>query len=818
MKFFTILLFALAASLTVHSQNTIQISGQVTDQLTKVPLAFSSVALFKSTDSSLVNGTVTDEKGNFMFGNVAVGQYYMEAQYIGYYKKRIQVPELSSNLASIVQPIELAPDSRMLEEVNVRGERGTLENKIDRQVYRADRFLNSKGGTAVDVLRNTPSVTVNSEGDITLRGSSGFLVLINGKPVQTDPAQVLSQLPANVIEHVEVITSPSARFDPDGKAGIINITTKAAAVGERSFSVNIQGGLPSVNSYDNLKKPRRFGADAAFGIRSAKWDLQVSANYLRNDIAGRRVGDVSTTIGDILTTFPSEGERSFIRYNYTGRASLTFTPNTKNTFSAGIYKGYRSQSRRADIVYNNTKTNLATQEIIGRITYFNSNIATKTADITLGNLDYVHTFNNKSALSVSGLYENADLKGLTTNLNLDQPARAQTLQYTRNPSENPLNAYRLRADYLLNVGKGKLETGYQFRHQVQKGNFQYLNQDLENGSFILVPEFSSNTKVVSQIHSVYTQYTGKQGALEYVGGLRYEYSTRDFTAGSDVTRELNLSNLFPTLNLQYQLSKSLKIKAGYSKRVQRSTSSELNPFPEREHSETLESGDPNILPEFIDLSEIGVVKEFKRGNAFATVYNQRIRNVVNRVNNVYNDTILNRIYTNAGLATSWGLEAGASLQLAKWWQIYAGGNVYNYKIEGSLFNNDVFVNQSGVVYSVNANTSFKLSPTWNLQLAYNYLSKRITAQGEDSRFLNPSLSLKKTFMKGRLSALLQWQNIDMGLLGSNQQRITTFGKNFYTTTNYIQETDLLLLNLSYTLNSLARKVKLPVSEFGEKEF
>lgn len=813
------LVFLFSSLLSILAQTSVVVTGNVADSQTRKPLAYCSVALFKSQDSTLVTGLLTNDRGSFRFENIAPGHYYLQTQYIGYNKSIVQLPALQVGEKQITVPsIFMNPDSRTLEEVEVKANRTTAENKIDRQVYRAERFLNSQGGTAIDVLRNTPSVTVNSEGAITLRGSSGFLILINGKPVQTDVAVILNQIPANSIENIEVITAPSVRYDPDGKSGIINIVTKAAIEGSTSFTTNIQGGLPAIYRYDNLESPKRFGADATFNRRSRKWELAFGGNYLRNDIAGQRTGDVNTTIGTIFTSFPSDGERSFIRYNYTLRGFVSFTPSTNNTFSAGVYTGYRSQSRRADIVYNNTKTDLTTGQTIGRITYFNSNIARKSGRITVGNLDYTHLFNNKSTLTFSGLLEHANMEGLTTNLNLEEPGRNTVLQSSRNPSKNPLNAFRLKVDYAITIGKGKLETGYQYRNQVQKGDFQYLDLDLESGAFVVLPEFSSKTTVINHIHSIYGQYSGKLEKLEYIGGLRYEYATRAFRAGSQNTRNLNLSNFFPSLNFQYQFTEALRAKAGYSKRVQRATNNELNPFPEREHSETLESGDPNILPEFIDLSELGIVKDFKKGNLFANVYNQRIKNVVNRVNSVYNDTILNRIYTNAGLATSWGLEAGATLNIAKWWQVYGGGNLYHYKVKGSLFNKDVNVNASSWVYSINVNTTFKLSGTFQLQGSLNYLSKRVTAQGEDSRFLTPAIVAKKTFLKGKLAATLQWQNIDLGLLGSNQQRITTFGKDFFTTTNYIQETDIFLLNLSYSLNQTPRKSKLPSSEFGDKEF
>jgi outer membrane receptor protein involved in Fe transport len=816
MKFLFTLALLLGIIVPVVAQNHVTITGKVTDQQTGQGLPYAAVALYHTADSTLVSGVLADEKGNFRFEKLGPAASYLEFQYMGYRKLRTDVPMR----AGVVElpPVAMQPDGDVLDAVEVTGNRSTVENKIDRQVYRAGAFLGSQGGTAVDVLKNTPSVTVNSEGDIALRGSTGFLVLVNGKPVQTDPAVVLNQIPANSIENVEIITSPSARYDPDGKSGIINITTKTVAKDSQSLVVNVQGGLPSVHTYHNLKDPQRFGADAAWGIRKGKWEVNLSGNYLRNDITGRRIGDVNTTIGEVFTAFPSDGERSFKRYNYTARASVSYAADPSNVISAGFYKGYRFQSRRADLVYNNTKTDLETGQNVGRITYFNSNIAQKTADVTSANLDYLHRFGNKSELTLSGLIESADLDGLTTNINLSEPGRARTLQSTRNPSENPLNAFRIQADYVVSIAQGKLETGYQYRNQVQKGIFQYLDQNLETGEFVLVPEFSSRTRLVNHIHSIYGQYSGKSGKLEYSGGLRYEYATRQFTAEGTGTRNLDLSNFFPSAQLQYPLGKGWRGKAGYTRRVQRTTNNELNPFPEREHSETLESGDADILPEFIGQAEVGVVKEFEKGSAFLTVYNQRIKNVVNRVNSVYNDTIINRIYTNAGLATSWGVEIGGNANLTKWWQLYAGANVYRYAIEGGLFNNAVVVNTSSVVYSLNANTTFKIAPAFQVQWGISYLSKRVTAQGEDSRFVNPSLTVKKTFLKGKLSAALQWQNMDLGIVGANRQRISTWGKDFYTTTNYIQEADVFLINLSYNLNQLTKKAKLPASEFGDREF
>jgi outer membrane receptor protein involved in Fe transport len=187
------------------------------------------------------------------------------------------------------------------------------------------------------------------------------------------------------------------------------------------------------------------------------------------------------------------------------------------------------------------------------------------------------------------------------------------------------------------------------------------------------------------------------------------------------------------------------------------------------------------------------------------------------VNTVYNDTILNRIYSNVGRGRSAGIELGAELNPTDWWQIYAGGNFYHYAIDGTF--DELPINTSAGQFSINVNTTFALGNTWSLQWSLNYLSERVTAQGEDSRYLSPNLSLKKTFLDDRLTANLQWLNMDMGLWEANEQSIATWREGeFFTTTNYIYEVDVIVLNLSYTLNKSKSKARFIKSEFGEKEF
>lgn len=815
MKFRILLLTVLSFMVTdLYSQTAIK--GRIIDSLNRKPVEFCNAAIYNSVDNTLLGGRLTDSTGLFEFKNLKSGLYYIKIESIGYKSKAIGNVPVNRSGTTILGDILIEEDAASLKEVVVNGQ----QQSPFKQVYKANQFEAAKGGTAIDVLKNMPSISVNAEGDIRLRGSLGFLILVNEKPVQSDLKTVLSQIPANAIENIEIITSPSAKYDADGKAGIINITTKKGVDDGISFTSNVQYGLPSVNDFSNKEKPSRYGVDGTLNYKKRKWDLSVGGSYQENDIAGRREGDVNTTIDNRYTSFPSLGERSFQRSNYSARALVAYALNDNNSFNVGFYTGQKIQYRRADITYNNTKWDINTEQPISGIDYFNSNLVKKRGNFSLTNIDYTHKFKNKSVLTFSGLYEYAVLDGYTKNLNTGLNNHSDTMDYVLNTGNSPLSGLRGRVDYSINIGKGKLESGYQARFQRQTGTYLYQDAILGTGQYSIVPEFSAAIRVLNQIHSLYTQYSGKTDKLNYVAGLRYEYSFREFNADKlTESYKLDLSSLFPSLNLVYSLNASLRAKGGFSRRVQRSTSNELNPYPEREHSETLEQGDPRILPEFVNLSEIGLIKDLKNaGSVFVTIYNQDIKNVVNRVNSAYNDTILNRIYTNAGRAYLWGIETGLNIKPVKWWSVYLSANIYNYRIKGKLFNNTVEVRNSAIAYTINTNHNFQFSKTVSLQFNINYLSQRPTAQGEDSRFISPNLSFKKAFLEGRLSAALQWQNIGLGVIESNEQRITTRGVNFYTTTNYIQEKDVFLINLTYSLSQASKKVKLPSSEFGEKEF
>ena len=374
--------------------------------------------------------------------------------------------------------------------------------------------------------------------------------------------------------------------------------------------MNAGYGLPSTTDFGNDRVARRYSLDVLYNYRKNKWDVSLGGNYMRNDLAGYREGDAYTenVANNYMTRFPSNGERSFNRYNYAARAAITYTADTNNIVSFGIFTGKRYQERDANLSYTNSTWTLDTDVKIGDNPYYNANKQIKQGTFTLGNVDYTHLFANRSSLTASVLYEYDNLYGTTHNLNLTEPG-GDTIQYVQNPYQKPINGYRFRLDYAVPLGDGKLESGYQFRYDSQDGNFDYLitPEDLDQPDLDL---FRGTALSINQIHSLYSEFSESREKLEYLVGLRYEYSKRTVDLSTDPnTHLLKLSNLFPSASLLYSFKPDLSIKAGFSRRIQRSTNNQLNPIPEREHSETLEIGDPDLLPEFVSLAEIGLNKK-----------------------------------------------------------------------------------------------------------------------------------------------------------------------------------------------------------------
>lgn len=790
------------------------LTGYFKDLSSNDPIGFGSVSLVDA-NGKIAGGLLIGQDGKFTFNDISFGAYRLNFKSIGYLTKDtlIEVRNKRIDLGDCF--VKLAVNS--IEAVSLRGVNQVQRHESNKQSYQANQFKSAIGGTALDLVKNLPSVTLDGSGSIHVRGNAGVMILINDKPTFLDPTTILSQIAANDVGEIEFITSPRADNDPDGKGGIINIKTKKSVTNGSAWVVNLQGGLPSFHDYDNRLSQKRFGGDVLFQYKKNKFEFQGALNYLRNDNAGYREGDVYTIVGEKKTFFPSNGERSFDKYNYGIRLNGSYDISDLQGLRVGLLTSKKYQDRVADIYYDNKAYSTVMGEQLYNLKYFNPNLQNKQGKFYLFDINYFLKVNALNKLDFGVIYEYADIYGSTNNGNI---VGRDTIQWTRNTYSNPLRGVRFSVQHSYEPNKNsKLVSGYQLRNDQQNGDFVYKTSEDGLDNFHVIPEFTGQLKASNIVHALFSQYSNKFGPTSLSFGLRYEYYHRHINLITSQQKYPYTTNqLYPNLDLKHDWSHDWTWKASVSRRIQRNNNFELNPIPEREHSETLEQGDPELLPEFVTNSETGIIKKFKGGLFFTNVYYQHSKNPLQRVNSVYNDTILYRVFTNADYARRWGIEVGGEWSPVSILKIMYGANAYNYKVTGKVLDyKNVFANRDWV-YSFNASGIVQLPKKFTLAMDINYLSERPTLQGLDSRFITPNMSLSRAFFKGALTAQIQWKNIELGKWGVNEQRITTMSNDFYTTTNYVYEKNIVLINLNFNINKLNNILKLPKSEFGEKEF
>jgi len=799
--FTTSLLFI---SIQVWGQDQM-LKGIVQDGITEKILPYANVSLWKK-DSTVFQGILSDSLGQFSFKNIPSNISFVKVQALGYRSYNASLVGKNSFLT-----IKLKPENTVLNEVFVQGERSVSNLQIDKQIFNTRQFQNSANGTGLDLIQRLPSVTVNTEGNVTLRGSSGFILLVDGKPSSRNPADVLAQIPSNLIESVEVLTTPSARYDADGKAGMINIITKKDSQIGTSWSGNM------MNAGTN---PLRWGGDIMWTLAEKKWNIFAAADYRRFDIEGFRVGEIRTILKDSLTYMPSEGIRNYRDYQYSLRAGGSFYPKSTDVFSWSAYVGEKQTDRTANLHYQdfiqtgNSLTLFSNQFKSPLREFYNQNLFVRSGKFQTFTADYSHIYANKSKLSALALYEYSELGGPLNNYDTYEGTN-QLLLWERSTETSPLTALRFQIDYSLPLSNNrKLEIGYHIRQIQHDGDFLFERLNLTNQQWKSDPTFSDQMKLSQKIHAPYVQLNGTKNKFSYALGLRTEYLSRTLTHLAEPNKIYTLDQiyLFPSFQGQWKLSDSYSFRTAYSRRIDRPTTKLMSPFKNHRHAETIENGDPNLLPEIADIVEIGISKSYENITFTATAYVNFLKDKVFRVNEIYSRTILGRTYTNAGNSQSTGMEFTTEIKATKKWKIYLSGNLYQFDVQGKF--NGIETSQNSFNYNLNGNTVIDILPRLRFAWDFNYLSKSVTTQGIDSELLLSNASLKYTLWQNKGSITFQAQNI----FNTNIQTIQTQTKDFFSSTDYRKWDRVFQISLGFRINDRGQKVKSTKTDYGEKDF
>lgn len=780
-----VLMFCLAWQANAQTEKGV-IRGKVIDSLSSTPLGFASIRIFDARDRKLINGNITDDGGSFSV-EVPFGQYYAEVEFMGYRPHRSREFSLSpSRREHDFGVVHLSPAVSTLDEVVVQAEKSTMELSLDKKIFNVGKDLANAGGTASDILMNIPSVQVDPEGGVRLRGSSNVRILIDGKPsglVSFKGGSGLQQLQASMIERVEVITNPSARYEAEGMAGIINIILRK----ERNEGFN--GSFEAITG-----TPTNFGGAANLNYRHRKVNFFINYGIAYRDQPG--VGALFQKVYGEDTTFLSQKNKSSIigfNNNIRGGIDLFFT---ETSILTGSYLYRRSDvTRTTDIRYRNFRHSL--QELESMETRRQDE--EETEPNSEYSLVYKKTFAKKEhelIAEVKFLDNWESSYQLFTHKHFDAGGNEHNDRATLERSINDEYEKQLlfQVDYIKPIGKGgKLETGLRSSSREMVNDY-VVDRKNDDGGFDPLPGLDNVFLYDENIHAAYGILARKGAKLSYQAGVRAEWT--DVKTTLEETNEVNpreYVNLFPSAHVTYNLPNQHAIQGSYSRRIRRPFYNDLSPFMTFSDNRNYFSGNPNLDPEFSDVIEVGHIKYFERGSFTSSIYHRSTREKIERIRTVNEEGNSTTLPQNLKSEEATGADFTGEFSPFSWWKFDVNLNLFYAEIDGtnilSSYNNTTFS------WFARQTSRFKLPQGFDVQLRGNYEAPQRTAQGKRHSLYYVDFSASKDVLKGNGTIHL---NV-LDVFNSRRMRSVTEGPNFYTEGNFLFRQRQINLTFTYRI-------------------
>lgn len=731
------------------------IRGHVLDSLSGQPLEFASVAAFRMRDSLLVSGSITNSKGLFSIPQITSGKYMLRVTFVGYQTKECGPFTVSQQSGDVVDvgKIQISLSSASLNAVEIVGEKPFVEMNLDRKVVNIEGNVTIAGGTAIDVLETVPSVTVDMDGNVSFRGSENVTILIDGRPANFAGSRkaVLDQIPADMISSVELITNPSARYDPEGTSGIINIILKKRK--EQNTTV-----IASLNANSNL------GYSGNIAVSHGFKKLNVYANYdLRSD---RRKGEGKTTRYSFNSNNPvylqeqtSESESRSLGHSF--KLGADYFLNTRNTLGFSVNGNLRN-STSDSYNLNSEKDN----SLNFLRNYRNDNLGDNSHNMFNSNLYYTLKFDKpKQLLQIDLNYSSGNFESFTEQsrsyFSQDWTAIDSLERWMENIRSNSLNTTILgKIDYTHPIGENaKLEAGaHVTMRTMTSDNFYYAGY--ESFEELLLDTLRSN--IFSFNEDVYALYTNFSQTINekwsYSAGLRFEFAQAKPRVNNDPVIYLNeYYSLYPTAAFSRKIRDGEEMQLTYSKRVNRPSFHSLSPFIDYTDSPNLRGGNPYLKPEYIHSLELGYMKIWKKTSFMPSVFYKRTVDLISRFRVTYQDTLSLATYENIASADAFGVELIVNQTINKWWRLNMSASLFRTLINGENLDSDLTADDFS--YSGNLNSTMKLTKSLDLQLNAMYRGPRIMLQGQRDAMYFVNAGLRYQAIENKLTVNLNVRDI-----------------------------------------------------------
>ena len=777
------------------------IQGRILNSETKSPFEFVTVSVINKTTQKSIGGSLTNSLGNFTIHSIQPGNYVLKVSFVGF--KSVEKEITLENQKLIVPDIFLQEDSKTLKEVQVMGQGSQMRFDIDKKVFSVDQNIASAGGSATEVLQNIPSVNVDNEGNVSLRNNSNVEVWINGRPsglTADNRAQVLQQLPAESIESIEIMTNPSAKFSPEGTAGIINLVMKKNR--KAGYFGSVGGGMMLTNG-------NKLGGNTSASINytSNKWDMNANLGF-----RGMSMYGTSTTnrenfaaLDTTVLLQESTSNPSFKGLFY--RMGIDYHLNEKNTigFSGfGMLGGFNSNA--------NTKyslTNKATLDTLSKFTRTTNSSGSRPSFHV--NVNHKIDFDKKGSNLISEV--GYSFHKMIANSTYKTPILS--IGDTTQIGNSGNDEFELKSDFTkIFKNDDKLELGWNTTFEKRKSIAEGKNNITE----IDIPSYYNDFSNDEWIHAAYFTYGKKINKFSAQIGLRAEYQLRHIATKSV---EVNLDTfpnkdlqLFPSMYLSYSLPKNNEIQLNYSRRVNRPYGRQINSFRDYSDPTTVSFGNPTLTPEYTSAFELNYFKSWESHSIMASAYYRYTTDVIQQVRFMQNGLMQNTSM-NLTQQQNTGLELVAKNRLLKVINFTSSLNLYRSEIDPSIYtspqNVDIVINgQKSFTWDAKMIANFMLSRTISDQITGQYIAPRIINQGKQFEVYSVDFGLRKSFFDRKLILAL----IGRDIFNTRKTNTVTSGEGF--TQTYISNIGggpggmgggrMLGFNLTYNFGNMKPKM------------
>lgn len=783
-----------------------EIKGKVIDTETDEPLEYATVSLFHSQDSTLVTGVITDSKGLFSL-KAKPGKYYVVVQFMGYKDKTLNVNIKDNKTVVSLGEILMNTDAALLDEVEIVAEKSTMSMTLDKRVFNVGKDVSSTAGNAIEVLDNIPSVNVDVDGNVSLRGDSGVQILVDGKVsglAGTSTQDALRSLQADMIERIEVVTNPSVRYDAEGTAGIINIVLKKDKRKGFNASVDLRGGFPVKWGEKFFKEnfPFQTGIGASLNYRFKKFNVFANYNFnYRDDISEGY--SITEYYGDLIydpilanhddaeqiTEQLTYRNRNRKGHNIRGGFDYYFTDDDILTFSA-MYRQSDGHNTPAVTYIDKFPFQGINNYSLRTEDWFNER---PMMEYTLSYDKYFGSKDNSLKASVR-YFTNSDTEWsdivdaeFLTEEDLNNNNPFYSINQHTYAQENQQNL-QATVDYVRHYGLSVIEFGGKYTGRWINNNMMVTENDS------ILEDYTHDFDYNQQVAALYGSYGREFGRFSGQVGLRGEFTLIDtYLTGSNSGSNQKYLNVFPTGHLNYSLTEVDQIQASYARRIRRPWYGQMAPFSSFNDDRNIRTGNPDLKPIFTDSYEFSYLRFWERGNINFTAYYRHSTDVIRNFTTVVGDISISRP-ENFGISDDYGIELVGSLDIFKWWNVNGSINFFKSNTVGDWngrhYTTDSYNTFARIV------TKFRLKNICDFQISGRYMGPREEPLGyREANYWCDFAASRDVFNKNATISL----NI-RDVFGSRQHGGESWGDNFWQYSESSWSTTSVTLNFNYRIN------------------